>query len=275
RKPIRDILDQREAQGEFSWTLGLYPTPALAEQADMSVDQYADQIVKACFLNRRDPVAQWQAVYQRAVGLKGKLNRLAVVKLHVISPGCDLTITPGRQRRWIGLSGHNIPSFELFFSPDWRGTQGVFYADQPSYRAGHRVEGVRLVFEKGRVSEASAQRGEKFLRKQLAMDPGASRVGEFSLTDRRFSKIDRFMATTLYDENFGGKQGNCHIALGSSYADAYAGDPGQLTPALKKELGFNPSALHWDLVNTEPKTVTAHLESGETLAIYANGQFQL
>ena len=94
------------------------------------------------------------------------------------------------------------------------------------------------------------------------MDPGACRLGEFSLTDKRFSKIDRFMANTLFDENFGGAHGNCHVALGSSYADTYAGDPSQLTKALKDKLGFNDSALHWDLVNTEKKRVEAYLKGG-------------
>jgi aminopeptidase len=106
------------------------------------------------------------------------------------------------------------------------------------------------------------------------MDAGASRIGEFSLTDRRFSRIDRFMANTLYDENFGGAYGNCHIAFGSSYADTYAKNPAALTAAMKKKLGFNDSALHWDLINTEPKTVTAQLVTGKKMVIYDNGVFQ-
>jgi aminopeptidase len=81
------------------------------------------------------------------------------------------------------------------------------------------------------------------------------------------------MANTLYDENYGGKNGNCHIALGSSYSNTYAGDRRKLTPARKRHLGFNESALHWDLVNTEKKRVSAHLKSGETISIYENGRF--
>lgn len=106
------------------------------------------------------------------------------------------------------------------------------------------------------------------------MDKGASRVGEFSLTDRRFSRIDRFMANTLYDENFGGEFGNCHLAVGASYADTFAGDPDTLTKELKRKLGFNDSALHWDLVNTERKRVSAVLASGRRTVIYEDGQFQ-
>jgi aminopeptidase len=125
------------------------------------------------------------------------------------------------------------------------------------------------------VVSISADQGEDFVRKQLSMDPGAKRLGEFSLTDTRFSRIDHFMANTLYDENYGGAHGNCHVAVGASYADTYAGDITGLDSELKKELGFNDSALHWDLVNTEDKKVVASLRDGSEVVIYAGGRFQL
>jgi aminopeptidase len=65
------------------------------------------------------------------------------------------------------------------------------------------------------------------------------------------------------------------VALGSSYSDTFSGDPSRLTPALKKKLGFNDSALHWDLVNTEPKTVTAHMADGGKVLIYDRGEFKI
>ena len=273
RKPLRDILDQRDDQGLFGWTLCLVPTPELTRQSGLTLPEYNAQVIKACFLNRTRPLEHWREIYRNAVTLKRWLNRMDVRTYHVMSEKTDLWITPGAQRQWIGLSGHNIPSFELFTSPDWRGTQGVYYANQPSYRSGNYVEGVTLEFKKGRVAAARAEQGASFLRQQLAMDPGASRVGEFSLTDRRFSRITKFMANTLYDENFGGPQGNCHIALGSSYSDTFRGSATDLSPNKKKELGFNTSALHWDLVNTERKRVTARLKGGQTVTIYENGQF--
>ena len=81
------------------------------------------------------------------------------------------------------------------------------------------------------------------------------------------------MANTLYDENYGGKYGNCHVAVGASYSDAFDGDPARLTPEIKKALGFNSSALHWDLVNTEKKRVTATTAGGKQVKIYENGKF--
>nr|WP_211922493.1 aminopeptidase [Solidesulfovibrio aerotolerans] len=273
RKPLRDILVGREERGEFGWTLCLYPTAELAAKAGMTKKEYAAQVIAACFLKDADPVARWSKLYEDAREIKAWLGSIKAEYLHVESANVDLKVTPGAKRRWLGLSGHNIPSFEIFTSPDWRGTTGRYYADQLSYRSGNLVGGVRLTFANGQVTEIAAEQGEQFVRKQLAMDPGASRLGEFSLTDRRFSRIDKFMANTLYDENFGGANGNCHVAVGSSYSDTYDGDPASLDAAAKADLGFNDSALHWDLVNTEPKRVRAHLADGRDVTIYEDGQF--
>jgi aminopeptidase len=274
RKPLRDILEKREREGLHGWTLCTLPTLELAAQARTTPELYTEQIIRACYLDRRDPVAKWSAIQREATEIKQWLGDLKVAFFHCESENCDLKITCGEQRKWAGISGHNIPSFELFVSPDWRGAEGVYYANLPSYRSGNYVEGVRLTFSRGVAVEIRADSGEAFTVKQLRMDRGASRIGEFSLTDKRFSRIDRFMADTLFDENFGGEHGNCHIAVGASYADSYTGDPSALTGALKRRLGFNESALHWDLVNTEKKAVTAHLKTGKRLVIYENGRFR-
>lgn len=273
RKPFRDLLFRREETGEFGWTLCMLPTPALAKHAGLGLDEYTHQVVKACYLDNPSPTKAWEAIYENALEIKRWLNGMKVKYLHVESETIDLRVTPGERRKWVGLSGHNIPSFELFLSPDWRGTEGKYFANQPSYRSGNYVRGVYLEFKKGRVVKATAATGEEFMQKQLAMDPGAGRVGEFSLTDKRFSRIDKFMANTLFDENYGGAHGNCHIAVGSSYSDTYDGNPTELTKERKEELGLNDSALHWDLVNTQQKTVTAHLASGERAIIYERGIF--
>jgi aminopeptidase len=273
QKALRDILNRREARGSFSWTLCIFPTAELAGQAGLSLEDYTRQVVKACFLSKSDPITEWRHIYNNARSIKKWLNSMKVKFLHVESDNIDLEITPGEKRQWIGISGRNIPSFEIFVSPDWRGTRGQYHADQPSYRSGNRVEGVKLEFNKGKVIKVSSETGQEFVKKQLQMDKGADKVGEFSLTDRRFSRINRFMANTLFDENYGGKYGNCHIALGSSYSNTYTGDSKRLNQALKQKLGFNESALHWDLVNTEKKRVTAHLQTGKAITIYENGRF--
>ena len=272
-KPFRDILNKREEKGLFGWTLCMMPTSELARKAGLSMKQYTAQIIRACYLDKPDPVREWKKIYREAMGIKKWMNGMKVAYYHIESDTIDLKITPGKRRRWVGISGHNIPSFEIFLSPDWRGTEGVYFADQPSYRSGNYVEDVRIEFRKGAAVKIEAKKGRNFVIKQSSIDKGAGRVGEFSLTDKRFSVINKFMANTLFDENYGGRYGNCHLALGSSYSDTYDGDPAKLTKARKNKLGLNDSALHWDLVNTEKKRVTAHFTSGQKLIVYENGMF--
>lgn len=273
RKPLREILDTREQQGLFSWTLCNYPTPELAKRAGLSVKEYAAQIARACYLNEKDPVKKWQEVTAQMEEIAKWLSALPVETFHIQSAHMDFEILLGEKRRFISGGGCNIPSFEIFTSPDWRGTRGIYFADLSSYRSGNYVKGIKLEFKNGRAVKATAEQGQNFVRKMLAMDEGACQIGEFSLTDRRFSKITKFMADILYDENFGGKYGNCHVAVGSSYADTYTGDVAKLSPALKKKLGFNSSALHWDLINTEDKRVQARLKNGKVVTVYEKGQF--
>jgi len=274
RKPIRDIMDKREAAGKFSWTLCSYPTQACAESAGLSLNAYAGQIRKACFLGEKNPVAKWNEIARRSAEIKKWLNALKAERIHLESDGCDLEIVMGEKRQFLGGSGHNIPSFEIFTSPDWRGARGTYFCDLPSYRSGNRVSGIKLEFQNGKVVKASAKEGQDFLRSILAIDLGARGIGEFSLTDRRFSRIDKFMANTLFDENFGGRYGNSHIAVGAAYLDAFAGKVSSVTPAKRKALGFNESSVHWDLVNTQNKRVTFALKGGKTVTVYEGGEFK-
>jgi aminopeptidase len=103
--------------------------------------------------------------------------------------------------------------------------------------------------------------------------PNADKVGEYSLTDASFSRIHKFMANTLFDENIGGKYGNTHIAVGMSYKDAYAGDPMKVSKSEWKKMGFNDSGEHCDIISTEDRTVTATLPDGSTKVIYTKGHF--
>ncbi|HEX3519318.1 MAG TPA: aminopeptidase [Solirubrobacteraceae bacterium] len=276
-KSMSQLLDwrgEKENAGKFTWTLGLYGTPAMAAEAGMSEQEYWEQIIHACFLDSEDPLVNWREVGERLDRMRERLDALDIERLHVVGEDADLWIGLGEKRRWLGGRGRNIPSFEIFTSPDWRGTEGWIYCNQPLYRYGNLVKGVRLTFAEGRVTEASAEENERVLTEMIATE-GADRVGEFSLTDRRFSRITRFMAHTLYDENVGGAFGNTHIAVGRAYQDAYAGDPSELTPEQWEELGFNNSTVHTDIVSTTDRTVTAHLRGGEERVIYRDGEFQL
>jgi aminopeptidase len=276
-KPWREFITEQEQKDLFAWTLGIWPTQCKADKAGISLEEFKNQVASACYLDSDDVTADWDNTHNKISGIKGWLNALmpTVDYFQMQSVNMDLKVTPGRQRQFMGGGGANIPSFEIFTSPDWRGTTGTFFADQPSYRGGQLVKNVMLTFEDGVVVAATAEEGEEYLLTTLDTDEDAKKVGEFSLTDIRHSKIDRFMADTLFDENFGGTRGNSHIAIGQSYAETFTGDQSELTDELKKELGFTESVVHWDLINTEDKTVTAVMKDGSSTIIYRDGMFTI
>jgi aminopeptidase len=273
-KPFIDWRNEKEHAGEFSWTLALYGTESTADEAGIGLEEYWQEIISACYLDTEDPIAEWRDMQSQIDDIKEKLNELPIKTINVESESTDITIKLGDKRQWRGGSGNNIPSYEIFTSPDWRGTEGVFRATQPLYRYGNLITGIRVVFEDGEIVEASAEKNEDVLKDMIETE-NADRVGEFSLTDKRFSRISKFMAETLFDENVGAEQGNTHIALGRAYKDCYAGDPSEPEDEEWKELGFNDSAVHTDIVSTEQRTATAQLEDGSEKVIYKDGEFQV
>jgi aminopeptidase len=260
--------------GTLSWSGCLYGTEAVAGEAGMSVEEYWEQIIHACYLDDPDPVSRWRATAAEIRQTVAWLNRLDVERLHVEAEGTDLWVTVGEQRRWAGGESVNVPSFEIATSPDWRGTEGHITFSEPLYRSGEVIRDIRLTFVGGEVVEASAEEGDAELKAMIATDPGAARIGEYSLTDGRHSRIIRFMATTLYDENRGGPTGNTHLALGNSLQELYTGDVAGATAEQFAALGFNTSSIHVDIISTSDRTVTATLKDGSTKVIYADGHFQ-
>lgn len=165
RKPLRDILWAKEDNGGFGWTLCMIPTQGAADTAGISLKQYTSQVIKACYLDMDDPVKGWQETFKKAMTIKKWINQMKVEYYHIESDHMDLKITPGERRKWVGISGHNIPSFEIFMSPDWRGTEGIYYANLPSYKDGNYVEGVKFEFSKGNVIKSSAKKRENICSK--------------------------------------------------------------------------------------------------------------
>lgn len=275
-KPYMDWRQKKEHQGKLTWTIGLYGTPQMAQEAGLSPKAYWEQIIKACFLDQKDPIKKWKEVYKEVEVYRTRLNNLSprIDRLHIKGPDEDLWVTLGQKRAWMAGSGRNIPSFEIFTSPDWRGTEGWVRFNQPLYRYGTKATGIELWFKKGRVVKCRAKTGQKMV-EQMIKTPNADKIGEFSLTDKHHSRITKFMATTLFDENMGGPQGNTHLALGASYPDCYAGDVRKVTPAMRAKLGYNDSSVHTDMISTARRTVTAHLTDGTQQVIYDHGQFVL
>ena len=275
-KPFMDWRHEKEWKGKFTWTIALYGTSAMAREAGLSEKEYWDQIIKACFLDEKNPIAKWKQVYRDIEKYRSRLNKLSpkIDRLHAVGPDMDIWYTLGEKRAWHAGSGRNIPSFEIFTSPDWRGTNGWIRFNQPLYRYSNKITGIELTFRNGRVVKSRAKTNEKLLKEMIATK-GADRIGEYSLTDKRHSRITKFMAETLFDENMGGPYGNTHLALGMSYRDTYAGDVSKLTDREAARLGFNDSSVHTDIISTTRRTVTAHLKNGSTKVIYRDGKFVL
>lgn len=269
-----DAYRDKVNKGKLSWTLALYGTEHMANEANLSIQEYWKQITKACFLDEANPIKKWQEIFVSLEKTRAKLNKLKIDYLHVEGKDVNLKVKIGEGRTWLGGSGQNIPSFELFISPDYRGTEGWIKFNQPLYRYGNLIENVRLEFKAGKVVKSSASKNAKLLKDMIAVT-GANQIGEFSLTDRRMSRITKFMGETLFDENVGGRYGNTHIAVGSAYRESY---PDQVASQKFTEkdwdkLGYNDSVVHTDIVSTVNRTVTAYLQGGGKKVIYKDGEF--
>ena len=274
-KAIFDVYMKRTSNLEMTRTVGLYGTDAGAEEVGLSPKKYWDQIIKACFLRDENPVKKWRKHIKDMNKIADKLTKLSIDSVHVKSDDIDIHIGIGSDRAWLSAKGDNIPSFEVFTSPDWRRVNGNIAFDMPLYAFGNVVEGIKLTFKDGEVIKSSATKGEDFLKKLLKTDEGARRVGEFSLTDKRHSPINHFMAETLYDENFGGKWGNTHIALGFAYRDCILDKFKNSSEKEYKKRGFNTSNIHEDMFSTKNRVVAATLSDGSEKIIYQNGQFTI
>lgn len=274
QKKLREWLNDKEQQGNFTWTIALWGVEAKAELVGLTLEEYWQQIISACFLDQADPIASWRVVKEKQIATRAFLDDLQIEWLEVKGADVDLKIKLGADRVWKGGADRNIPSFELFTSPDWRGTEGWIQFNQPLYRYGTILEGVELTFAKGKVTKATATKGQSVLEEMLKTE-NANKIGEFSLTDARFSRITHPMAETLFDENVGGEFGNTHIAIGMAYKDCFRGDESKVTKAAWKKMGFNDSMEHTDIISTTDRTVTALLSDGSRRIIYQHGQFVL
>jgi len=273
-KQFRVWLDEKEDAGKFTWTLCLYGTEGAAREAGLSEEEYWQQIAKACFLDHDDPLKKWREVSGQMQSILDHLNNMPIQKVHVEAKDTDLWVSIGEKRKWLGGRGRNIPSFEIFTSPDWRGIEGKIYFDLPLYRYGNIIKDIGLELKEGKIIKAQAAQNENLL-KEMISQKNADKIGEFSLTDRRFSQINKFMANTLFDENFGGEFGNTHLAVGKAYHDACQLNPKDMSEDDFKELGYNDSPEHTDIIATTNRKVTAILDDNSKKVIYEDGEFRI
>jgi len=274
RKEYKEQRIKKEMDGKMTRTLWLYGTQAMADEVNMSLEEYRNEIIKACYLDKDDPIVEWKKTFEATEKIKKTLDALPIEWVHVQGEDADIKLKIWTNRQRLGWWWRNIPSFEIFTSPDRRGTNWRIRFNQPLYYYGQLITGIYLKFEDWIIVDFDASQNKEGLA-EMIKTPNMNKVWEFSLTDRRFSHITKFMGETLYDENVWGPEGNTHIAIGSAFNDSFKGDASTLTEKDVEGLGLNQSSGHTDIVSTSRRTVTATLSDGTQKVIYKNGQFTL
>jgi len=274
RKPYIEKRVKKENDGKMTWTAALYGTQAMAKEAWITIEDYRKQIINACYLDQKDPIKKWKDIFVQIQTIKDKLDRMKIERVHVKWKDVDLKIKIWKNRKRLGWWWRNIPSFEIFTSPDWRWTQGWINLNQPLYRYGQMIKWIKLKFDKWIVSHFEAEQNWEVFKQMLKIQ-NMDKLWEFSLTDSRFSRIKKFMAETLYDENVGWKYGNTHIALWKAFEECYNGGIKRLTKEFKNKIWLNDSAEHVDIISTTNRIVTAILANWKKKIIYKDGKFTI
>ncbi|MBU1948835.1 MAG: aminopeptidase, partial [Candidatus Eisenbacteria bacterium] len=213
RKELMDVMMKRTAAGEVAWCGTLYPTHSSAQDGEMSLMDYEDFVFKGGMVDKKDPVAEWKKISLRQAELAKRLSRLNIIR--VVGKDTDIKFRVAG-RKWVNCDGRaNFPDGEIFTCPLEDSVEGHIRYTFPAVYGGREVENVRLVFKKGRVVEATADKGAELLDAMLAADPGARRVGELAFGTNQAIKV--FTKNTLFDEKIGGTM---HVALGASLPEA-------------------------------------------------------
>jgi aminopeptidase len=216
----RKALLMRRLADEIPWATCRYPTPALAQEARMSLRAFEDFLYGACLLD-------WDAEAERMKKYKERFDGASEVK--IVGAGTDITLSLDGREGAIDAGHANVPGGEFFFCPVEDATTGVVeFSEFPVVVPPYDIAGVRLVFDGGRVVDASASQGEDELLDGLDRDEGARVLGELGIGCN--PGIQRHIKNTLFDEKI---DGTVHLAVGSAFA--------QLG-------GTNDSVIHWDMV---------------------------
>jgi aminopeptidase len=227
RKPLMDIFMTRAAEGSLKWVGTQYPSQAPAQDAEMSLSEYEDFVFSAGLLNHPDPVAAWKKVSERQQRLVDFLQGKKEYRV-VSANGTDVRMSL-EGKTWVNCDGHeNFPDGEVFSGPVVDSVEGQMNFSFPAVHHGRECDGVKLTFRNGKVTDASATKGEDFLISMLDMDAGSRYLGENAIGTNY--DIQQYTRNTLFDEKIGG---TVHFALGAGYPESG---------------NTNQSGLHWDMV---------------------------
>ena len=278
-----EALNAAQLARTVAWTIAAFPHGGWASQVfgEPDVERLWEAIADTVRLDESDPVGAWRAHDARLQERARQLDELDLDRVHFRGPGTDLSIglLPGVNWSGGGLTTTsgirhmpNMPTEEVFASPDWRRTEGTVRSTRPLALGGTVVRDLELTFAGGKAVEVHASSGEEAVRSQLQADEFADRLGEVALVDAE-SRVGRTGLTffnTLFDEN-----ATCHIAYGTSVlfdAEEYEG----LSPDELRERGANVSNIHTDFMIGGPDVeVDGVTHDGRTVAILREDTWQL
>jgi aminopeptidase len=224
--PLSKVFMERSAKKELRWCLTVFPNQAMAQEADMSLDDYREFVYAAGMLNEDDPVACWKKVGQEQQILVDWLKGRDQVLLKGSSVDLKISI---KDRLFIPCDGQvNFPDGEIFTGPVEDSAEGWVRFKYPAIEYGQEDTDIQLWFEKGRVVKETATKNQELLTAQLNTDAGARSLGEFGIGTNY--GITRFTKNMLFDEKMGG---TIHLAAGAGYPESGS---------------KNDSGIHWDML---------------------------
>jgi aminopeptidase len=281
RDQLPDLHERLEVINKrlVNWTILPYPTRPWAElvypdlDSDAGLERLGEELAHVCRLDEDDPVAAWQERKETLHSAAGRLSERHFDSVRFQGPGTDLTIGLLPTSIWEGGSTTtvddvehmpNVPTEEVYTTPDPTRAEGVVRATKPLDVAGTIIDGLEVRFEGGRAVDIRAERGGDLLRERAAHDADASRLGEVALVDRegRIGRLGTTFYNTLLDENAAS-----HIALGNAY---------EVTVGAEDADKINRSAIHIDfMIGGDEVDVTGITREGDEVPVLRGGSWQI
>jgi aminopeptidase len=268
------------AEKSVNWTIVPGPSLAWAQLVFPALDGEAalgrlwEQIARVCRLDEPDPLSAWGRRTAELARAARRLDAAALDSLHFTGPGTDLHVglLPGVNweggtftTSWGREHLPNVPTEEVFTSPDPVRTEGTVTSTKPLLVSGRVVKGLRVRFEGGRAVAIDADEGADLLRELVAHDENGNRLGEVALVDGsgRIDELGTIFHDTLLDENAAS-----HIALGSGFAHLADND--------SVAARINSSAVHTDfMIGGRDVRVTGTTPDGRELPVLIDGRWGL
>ncbi len=262
-----------------NWCAAPGPTPAWAKLVFPDLDEDAayaklwEQILHVCRLDEADPVAAWKERADKLVAVAGRLTERRFDAVRFVGPGTDLKVGLLPTSKWIAARFEtidglvhmpNLPSEEIFSTPDPTRVDGHVTSTKPLVVAGNIIRGLKVTFEGGVATQIDADEGADVMRGMVQRDEGAARLGEVALVDGegRIGPLGTVFYDTLLDENAAS-----HVALGSAYAMC-VDEPD--VPAI------NTSAIHVDFMIGSPEVdVLGVTADGDEVPVLVGGAWEV